>query len=170
MRKIASFFCVLLTLLFLNACSDESRLGYLELSGRILLFNPRVATATYVVTLSVVKQPPTGSKIVAMFDNPAGGAALKMEQSMRENQTTIAFESESLLCIKKGRPYAFHIELFGPDGALLQKVSSSITSSLDQSVLPDLPLVEGPGYEPNPALKSNDAGAALRQRAGACPA
>jgi hypothetical protein len=33
--------------------------------------------------------------------------------------------------------------------------------------MPDQPLVEGPGYDPNPALKGNTGGHILRQRE--CP-
>jgi hypothetical protein len=168
MRMIASFLSLLVVSLVLAACQDTARMSNLELSGRILIFNPRMATATFVVTLNVLKQPPAGSRVVAEFDNPAGGPRLKMEQPVREGQTKIAFESEALLCIKKGKPYQFNVELVASDGVSLQRISSSITSTLDQSVLPDVPLVEGPGYAPNPAAKSNEAGQVLRQRA--CPA
>ena len=165
MRRFAP---VLMLLLILAGCKDESRTGYLELSGRIFVFNPRIAEATYVVTLSVLKQPPEGSRVEAVFDNPAGGDALKMEQVLRPGQVKIAFESEPLQCIKKDRPYAFKVLLRDDRGNVLQVVESSIRSTLDQSVMPDAPLVEGPGYDPNPALKNNEAGHVLRERE--CPA
>ncbi len=165
MRKFAP---VLIVLLCLIGCKDESRTGYLELSGRIFVFNPRIAEATYVVTLAVLKEPPEGSRIEAEFDNPAGGEALKMQQALRPGQTKIAFESEPLQCIKKDRPYTFKVSLLSAKGEILQVVQSSIRSTLDQSVMPDAPLVEGPGYDPNPALKNNEAGHILRERN--CPA
>ncbi len=152
----------------INGCTDTSRTGYLELTGRVFIFNPRIAEATYVVTLAVLKQPPDGSRIEARFDNPAGGDALKLVQNLRRGQTKISLESEPLQCIKKDKPYAFKVRLLSGDGTELQVIESSIRSTLDQSVMPDQPLVEGPGYDPNPALKGNSGGHILRQRE--CPA
>lgn len=149
---------MLLALLLLSACKDSSRSGYVELKGRVFIFNPRVATATYVVSLRILKPLPEGATIEAVFDNPAGGERLKLSQTVRMHAGDVAVESPNLHCIKKGGRYAFDIILVDASGATLQKISSSIESSLDQSILPDLPLVVGPGYEPNPALKGNAAG------------
>lgn len=160
---------LLLLLLGLLGCSDVSRQSYLELSGRIFLFNPRIAEANYVVTLNVLKEPPEGSTVEVDFDNPAGGAKLHMNQTLRPGQKKISFESEPLFCIKKDRRYVFKVMLKDEHGTLLQAVESSIVSTLDQSVLPDAPLVIGPGYEPNPALNNSDAGRTLRQKAMDCP-
>lgn len=158
---------MLLVLFVLSGCTDTSRTGYLELTGRVFIFNPRIAEATYVVTFAILKQPPDGSHVEALFDNPAGGDALKIEQKLRPGQTKIALESEPLQCIKKDKPYAFKVRLLSDSGAELQIINSSIRSTLDQSVMPDQPLVEGPGYDPNPALKGNSGGHILRQRE--CP-
>jgi hypothetical protein len=164
MRKIIP---VLLALIVLNGCTDTARTGYLELTGRVFIFNPRIAEATYVVTLGVLKQPPVGSRIEAVFDNPAGGAGLTIEQKLQPGQTRIVLESGPLQCIKKDKPYAFKVRLLSENGGELQVVDSSIRSTLDQSVMPDQPLVIGPGYDPNPALKGNSGGHILRQRE--CP-
>lgn len=152
----------------LAACSDEARTSYLDLQGRVFIFNPRIATATYVVTLAVRKAPPAGSKVVAVFDNPAGGEALRVEQAIRDGQSKVALESEPLQCVKKGKPYAFAVSLLDAGGGELQKIESSITSTLDQSVLPPAPLVVGPGYEPNPAL-AETAGKDTMQKRLSCP-
>jgi hypothetical protein len=167
MRKFIPVLFLFAAMCLLNGCTDTSRTGYLELTGRVFIFNPRIAEATYVVTFAVLKQPPDGSRVEALFDNPAGGDALKLEQSLRAGQTKIALESEPLQCIKKDKPYAFKVRLLSADGTELQVVESSIRSTLDQSVMPDQPLVEGPGYDPNPALKGNSGGHILRQRE--CP-
>ncbi len=159
MRILAREIVFLLTVcLLLAACRDESRSGYVELTGRVFIFNPRVATATYVVSLGILKPLPEGARIEAVFDDPAGGDRIKISQLMRTVAGKVAVESPNLHCIKKGKRYAFEVKLLDANGATLQSVSSSIESTLNQSILPDAPLVVGPGYEPNPELKGNAAG------------
>jgi hypothetical protein len=168
MSRFASLLLLFVAVL-LGSCQDETRTGYISLAGRLFVFNPRLATATAVITVNVLKPVPEGSSIVLAFENPAGGAALVMQQIIREKQSRVDFETEPLLCIRKGKRYGFTLTLQDAKQKTLQKIESSLESTLDQSVLPDAPLVEGPGYEPNPALKNDDAGRALRKRAAACP-
>jgi hypothetical protein len=170
--KIKSKFVavVLFFAVVLSGCKDESRTGYVELTGRVFIFNPRVATATYVVSLGILKPLPNGARIEAEFDNPAGGENIKLAQFVRNVAGKVAIESPNLHCIKKGKRYAFSVRLLDASGATLQTVSSSIESTLDQSILPDAPLVVGPAYEPNPALKGNAAGKLPQGSGVKCPA
>jgi hypothetical protein len=161
---------LLVIALLLAACTDETRQSYMSLSGRLFIFNPRMGSATYVVTLAINKTPPEGSHVVATFENPAGGAALVVEQKIFPAQQKISLESENLTCIKKGRRYAFEVVLKDASGQDLQKVSSSIESTLDQSIMPDAALVEGPAYDPNPALKGRTDGKIEGFVKPACPA
>lgn len=149
---------LLAVILLIVACKDQSRNGYVELAGRVFIFNPRVGEATYVVSLTILKDLPKGARIKAKFENPAGGETIEVNEIVRVVVSKIAIESPPLSCIKKDRRYAFEITLSDADGAVLQTISSSIKSSLDQSILPDAPLVVGPGYEPNLELKGNPAG------------
>jgi hypothetical protein len=167
---IRVFAVMSLIALLLLGCKDESREGYVELTGRVFIFNPRVATAVYVVTLGVLTPLPDGARVEALFDNPAGGERLKVAQLVRTPMGKIALESPSLLCIKKGQRYAFDITLMDASGASLQTISSSIESSLDESILPDVPLVIGPEYQPNPELKGNAAGKLPGGPKHKCPA
>ncbi|MFT3671218.1 hypothetical protein [Aestuariivirga sp.] len=169
MRSITSFLVLLVTLMGVAACTDTARTSYLDLQGRVFIFNPRLATATYVVTLTVRKEPPAGSKAVAVFDNPAGGDPLTSEQKVRAGQTRVDFESDPLQCVAKGKTYHFTVTLYDADGKELQVVKSEITSTLDQSILPPAPLVVGPAYDKNPALDDTTAKDALRAREK-CPA
>jgi hypothetical protein len=161
---------ILLAALLLVGCTDEARQSYMSLSGRLFIFNPRMGSATYVVTLAVNKTPPEGARVVATFENPAGGAALVVEQKIFPAQQRISLESENLTCIKKGRRYAFDVVLQDVAGKELQKVTSSIESTLDQSIMPDAPLVEGPAYDPNPALKGRKDGKIVGLVKAECPA
>jgi hypothetical protein len=160
---------ILVAGLILTACKDASRSGYVELTGRVFIFNPRVATATYVVSLGILKPLPEGARIEALFDNPAGGERLRVSQLVRTVAGKVAVESPNLHCIKKGKRYAFEVTLLDASGATLQTVSSSIESTLDQSIMPDAPLVIGPAYEPNPELKGNAAGKLPGGPAFKCP-
>jgi hypothetical protein len=166
MRRVVVFLAACLALI---GCRDESRLSYLELSGRNFIFNPRVNSATYVVTLAVLKTIPEGSHVTARFENPAGGAELVTERKVFANQTKIALESENLRCVKAGKRYAFSVSLQNSSGKELQKIDSSLESSLDQSVMPDAPLVVGPAYDKNPALKGRADGK-IEGTAHNCPA
>jgi hypothetical protein len=161
---------LLITGMFLSGCKDESRSGYVELTGRVFIFNPRVASATYFVSLGILKPLPEGTRIEALFDDPAGGERLRVSEFVRIVAGKIAVESPNLNCVQKGKRYAFELKLFDPSGTVLQTVSSSIESSLDQSVMPDAPLVIGPGYEPNPELKGNAAGKLSDGPKVKCPA
>lgn len=171
MTRLLTVAALCLTAMFvLVACKDETRTGYIELTGRVFIFNPRVATATYVVTLGVVKALPDGAKVEALFENPAGGEKIKVEKAIHISTRNIAIESPSLLCIKKGRRYAFHVVLRSANDEILQTLASSIESTLDQSIMPEAPLVVGPGYQPNPALKGNAAGKLQHRPQQNCPA
>jgi hypothetical protein len=141
-----------LFLLANGGCRESGGDAYLVLSGKVFIFNYRVATATYVVTFGKARSIPDGSSVVAEFENPAGGGALRVEQEVWPKLDKVALESPPLACVVKNKPYHFTVSLIGPDKQLLQRVDSTLTSTLDQSVLPDRPLVVGPVYTPNPEL------------------
>jgi hypothetical protein len=139
-------------LLSANGCRESGTEDYLVLTGKVFIFNYRVATATYVVTFSKARPIPDGSAVLAVFENPAGGDDLRVEQKVWPKAEKVTLESPPLACVAKGKPYRISVSLFGPDKKLLQKSDSTLTSTLDQSVLPDRPLVVGPVYTPNPDL------------------
>jgi hypothetical protein len=157
-------------LLLLAACKDESRQGYMALQGRIFIFNPRVASAVYSVSVAVLKDLPSGSKLVFTFEDPAGGAPMKKQLNVRGGETKLGLQSDDLQCIKKDRPYTFSVQLLDATGKELQRIDSSITSTLDQSVLPEAPLSFGPTFIPNTALKRGADGKFMRTKPLNCPA
>jgi hypothetical protein len=165
MRALALIVC----LLVLAACKDESRQGYIALQGRIFIFNPRVATAVYSVSVAATKPIPEGSKAVFTFENPAGGSPMVKELKVRGGETKLGLESDELQCVKKGRPYAFSVTLLDSAGKELQRIDSSITSTLDQSILPEAPLSFGPTFIPNTELKRGPDGKFIRTKPQNCP-
>jgi hypothetical protein len=166
MKKAVS---VLLMLLFASACREIPPDAYVELTGRIFVFNYRVATATYVVTLGKLRPLPEGAVAETRFDDPRGGDAIIVRQKIWPKLEKIAIESPPVFCIVKDRAYAFSIVLMSADGAKLQRVDGAVVSSLDQTVLPDVPLVVGNAYEPNPELKGRPDGKFPEKAAVNCP-
>ncbi len=166
MRKaIAAFFI----LLVVGGCRDNPENAYVELTGKIFIFNYRVATATYVVTLGKLRQIPEGSTVETRFDNPAGGGIIVVLQKVWPKMEKITVESPPVFCIVKERPYSFTISLKGPEGLILQKLDGKLMSNLDQSVLPDRPLVVGPVYTRNPELAGRPDGKLTVQGTIKCP-
>ena len=144
-----------LTLLLLAACQRETGPDPLELTGRMFVFNYRLAYATYLVTLDRSAPVPGGTVVKAEFENPAGGAPLTLERKLFPGLKRVVLESPDISCVKKGKPYKVTILVVGPDGTQLQTLETQVTSSADQSILPAQPLVVGSGYDKNPAVFKN---------------
>jgi hypothetical protein len=156
----------------LGACRDagknsEDRL--FEISGRLVVFNYRLARATFVVTLRPLQPMEEGQIAVASFQNPAGGEPLVVEQKVWPKLDKVTLESPALFCIAKDKPYAIAISIKGADGAILQKIDTTLMSTQDQSVLPDRPLVIDQLYTPNPALAGHPGGKLPGEPKRDCP-
>lgn len=157
-------------LLALAACRDAGREGeYFEISGRLFVFNYRVATVTYLVTLKPLQPPDEGQTAVATFEDPAGGGPIVVRQEIWPKVDKTTIESPPLRCVVKDKPYAVSIAIEGPDGATRQTLTTTMVSSQDQTVLPDAPLVVGPLYTPNPDLAGHPDGK-LPGASADCPA
>ncbi len=150
MRK---YLAILLPLaLALAACQRETGGDPLKLTGKMFVFNYRLAYATYLVTLEQMAPLPDGTVVQAEFENPAGGAPLTLERRIFPNLPKVVLESPDVTCVKKARPYKVTIAVVGPDGGRLQSIETQVTSSADQSILPAKALVVGPGYDKNPEV------------------
>lgn len=136
----------LLLLLAVTACVDKSQ--YLEIAGGGFIFNYRNGTATYGVILLPHRDPPPGSTIEVRFDNPSGGEPIRLSRAARGGGR-IEFETPPLSGVKKGVPYRVTVVLRAAGGDELVRLEKDYVSDLDQSVLPDRPLVVGPGYQRN---------------------
>ncbi|NGO52853.1 hypothetical protein [Allomesorhizobium camelthorni] len=144
---------LLFAMLALGACRDTGGEGeYFEIAGKLFVFNYRVATATYLVNLRPLQPMREGETAVASFEDPAGGAPIVVRQKIWPKLEKTTIESPPLRCVVKDRPYKVSIRIEGADGRVMQTIETTMTSSEDQSVLPDLPLVVGPAYTPNPDL------------------
>ncbi|MER8482789.1 hypothetical protein [Mesorhizobium sp. M1322] len=145
----------------LGACRDtgkDSEGRLFEISGKLVVFNYRLARATFVVTLRPLQPMGEGQAAVASFQNPAGGEPLIVEQKIWPKLGKVSLESPALSCIVKDRPYAIAISIKDADGTVLQKIDTTLMSTQDQSVLPDRPLVIDQLYTPNPELAGHPDG------------
>ena len=152
----------------LAACRDTG--GELfEISGRVVVFNYREAKVTYVMTLNPLQPIGEGQTAVTMLENPAGGDDLVIRQKLFPSHKKVTIESPPLECVVKDHPYRVSIRIEGPDGGLLQVIETTMVSSQDRAMLPDRPLVVGPGYEPNPELAGHPDGKLPGGRGVTCP-
>lgn len=168
MRAIPIGFALLLGLSLLTGCQRENTGEPLKLSGKVFIFNYRVAQATYVVTLARNGPLPEPSFAEANFENPAGGAPIVTRTKIFPFWDKVSLESPPVHCVVKDRPYAISIRILDGSENVLQSIETTLTSSLDQTVLPGKPLVVGPVYTPNPEVYGADGKADYAQEA-TCP-
>ena len=155
-------------MLLLSACQRETE-KLVEVSGHIFVFNYRVASATYLVTLQKTGAIPQGAVAVAEFEDPAGGAPIVINEKIFPAWTKITLQSPNVHCVRKDRPYEVAIRIVDADRKVLQELHTQLISDVDQSVLPEKPLVVGPGYDKNPEVFKPD-GSADYGQTQACPA
>ena len=146
-------------MLGISACRESGGEGeYFAIAGKLFVFNYRVATATYLVNLVPVQPVEDGQTAVASFEDPAGGETIVVRKKIWPNMAKTTIESPPLRCVVKDRPYKVSIGIEGPDGEVRQTIETTMTSSEDQTILPDRPLVVGPFYTPNPELAGHPDG------------
>jgi hypothetical protein len=159
---------LLATLTVLSACQRETGPDPLQLTGKMFIFNYRLAYATYMITLVKTEPVADGSIVVATFENPAGGPPLTLDRKLFPKLDKIVLESPDVTCVKKQKPYAVTIEVKGPDGTILQTLKTTVISNLDQDIMPAEALVVGPAYDKNPDVFKNGK-APERFAAAKCP-
>ncbi|WP_276118660.1 hypothetical protein [Pararhizobium qamdonense] len=134
----------------LSACQRETGPDPLELTGKMFVFNYRLAYATYMITLTKTQPVPDGSTVAATFEDPSGGPPLTLDRKLFPKLDKVVLESPDVTCVKKQKPYAVTIDVKGPDGTILQTLKTSVISNLDQDIMPAEALVVGPAYDKNP--------------------
>lgn len=155
--------------LALAGCQRKDDEGPTQLTGRLFVFNYRVASASYMITLKKIAPIPEGTTAIAEFENPAGGNPLVVNQKIYSFWDKITLESPDLHCVRKDRPYSVSIKLVDASDKTIQTIKTEVKSDLDQTVLPTKPLVVGPVYTANPDVFKGD-GSADYGKDMACPA
>ena len=83
--------------LLLTACQREAEQQLAELSGRMFVFNYRVATASYLVTLRRIGTLPEDGSVEAKFENPRGGNPLIIREKLFPMMDKISLASPPIL-------------------------------------------------------------------------
>ncbi len=137
--------------LALAACDDADKTPPIAVAGGSFIFNYRDAAATYGITLKLARAMPKGTVIEAEFENPAGGAPVRVRETVVDARRGYALETPPLSGVVADRDYLVVVRLRETVSEReIYRLEHRIRSGLDQSVLPDKPLTVGPGYTPNP--------------------
>lgn len=150
-------------ILALAGCQRDDIEKPLVISGKVFIFNYRVAQATAVITLARNGALPDESYVETTFENPAGGAPHVTRAKIFPFWKKVTVESPPMRCIAKDRPYAVSMRIVDASGRELQMIETTIVSSQDQSILPSKPLVVGPVYTKNPEVFKADGSADYAQ-------
>ncbi|MCZ8178279.1 MAG: hypothetical protein O9309_04575 [Rhizobium sp.] len=156
MKAIVIGAALLVGITSLSGCQREDTKEPLKVSGKVFIFNYRVAEATYVVTLARNGPLPDPSFVEATFENPAGGPPLVTRSKIFPFWEKVSLESPPVHCVAKGKTYAVDIRILDGEDKVIQTIKTSLTSTLDQSIMPGKPLVVGPVYTPNPEVYGAD--------------
>ncbi|CAH0340231.1 hypothetical protein [Rhizobium sp. CECT 9324] len=167
-KASVSLALLMATVTALSGCQRDVDDEPLKVSGHVFVFNYRVARSTYLVTLAKEAPLPNDSFVEARFENPAGGAPLVTRSKIFPLWDKVSLESPPVHCVVKDRPYAVSIRILDGQNTLIQQIETTVTSTLDQSVLPTKPLVVGPVYTPNPEVYRPDGSADYGAETG-CP-
>jgi hypothetical protein len=140
----------LIALWLLSAC-DNPEGPAASFAGGGFVFNYRVGQAYYGVVVKTEGTLPQDAVIEGQFENPTGGDAVVVQVKAANDQRKYVLRTPPVKGVKKDVPYKVVVRILEkPDGAELQRIERTIKSDVDQSLLPQSPLVIGPGYELNP--------------------
>src|SRR3546814_20068582 len=90
----------------LASCQRDAAEGELvEISGKIFVFNYRVARGTYLVTLRRLAPLPEGGFVEGTFDDPRGGPPLVTRQKLFHVMDKIVPERPAVHIVTKDTPY-----------------------------------------------------------------
>ena len=69
-------------------------------------------------------------------------------------------------CVVTDKPYSIHIVLKSAGGETLQTIDTTLTSTLDSTMLPERALVDGPAYDKTKAAYNPDGTIRFRKKCG----
>jgi hypothetical protein len=142
---------ICLIVVFLLSGCDNPEGPAASFAGGGFVFNYRVGQAYYGVVVKTEGTLPQDAVIEGQFENPAGGNAVVVQVKAASDERKYVLRTPPLKGVKKDVPYKVVVRILEkPGGQELQRIERTIKSDVDQSVLPQSPLVIGPGYELNP--------------------
>ncbi len=141
---------LLISLLALAGCGEDESKPYLAFVGGGFVYNYRIGEAFYGFVARPERTLPEGSVIEARFENPSGNEIV-VTQPAKAGQFQYSFQTPPLKGIKAGHDYQVELRVLDPKTkGTYATYSKTFRTDVDQSTLPDKPLVLGPTYTPNP--------------------
>jgi len=140
---------ILISAFLLAGCGESGPVDYLKIAGGGIQFNYRVSEASMIVIAQQVHPLPEGSQVEALFDIPGTNTRESVVLPAMEGKLTYRLQSQKLMNIAKDTPYKVTIRLLDKDGKELDHKDTTYHSDVDQSTLPDKPLVQDPAFTPN---------------------
>ena len=132
----------------LLGCKEDASTAYVEFAGGGFIFNYRTADHYYGFVVRQKKPLPEGSRLEARFEVPGGRPEQVVEQPSRPGQLQYVFQTGDIDGIVKNHPYRATLRILdGTTGAVIAKYKTTFKTDVDQSMLPEGPLVVGPGYQ-----------------------
>lgn len=122
---------------------------YFTFGGGGFIFNYRIADHYYGFVVRRQKPPPPGARLEARFELPGGGEEVQTAE-IDPSRLDYMFRTPPLRGIVKGHAYRARLRVLDQAGAELAHYDKTFTTAVDQSTLPDQPLVVGPGYQTAP--------------------
>jgi hypothetical protein len=134
---------------------DPEERPAIGIAGGGVVFNYREGDVFYGFTAHVLKPLPAGSVLLSTFEDPGGGPPLTVETRLHARSTRYKVQSPSVRGVRAGRPYHVGIRLYDRTRSrLLWSGEKTYSSQIDDTIVPEKPLTIGPGYFPNPDLRS----------------
>ena len=136
---------------------DPGDKPYLKVLGGGFMFNYRIGEVFYGFTAVVQKPLASGSIIEASFEDPAGGGPHVVRTRVDARTTRYSLRSPPVRGVEKDRPYEVAVRVLDREAKTeLFHETLSIRSQISDAVVPEAPLVIGPGYTPNPAAAGHE--------------
>lgn len=146
--------CALLFSLFFILRGDPPEKPYLKILGASFIFNYRVSDVYMGFAAAPQKPIPIGSILTVSFEDPAGGDPFIVTQQIGLPDRRISLRSPSMRGVRAHVPYNVHLQLSLPDkDTAYWEHDFSISSNSSDDIVPDRPLVVGPGYHRPEDLK-----------------
>lgn len=139
--------------LLLAACGEDPNAPYLSFAGGGFVFNYRNAEAFYGFVAKPLRTLPEGGVIEAQFEVPGSTEPVTVQEKVVKGQVQYTFQSPNLTGIQPKRDYKAVMRLIDAQGKEIARYEQGFHTDVDQSTLPNQPLVVGPGYQKNPDLK-----------------
>lgn len=149
-----SLFTLFLIAVGLVTRTPPSEAPIVSIAGSGFLFNYRIGEVRYGFTARINRPVKQYSKLIAHFEDPAGGPDLVTTEKLNVRTVRYAVASPPLRGVEKGKPYRVLVELRqNGDNAVLYRNTFTVTSQLSDNVVPTAPLTIGPGYARNPQMQ-----------------